>query len=265
MSLKFVRRKEVMATKIEWTDEVWNPVTGCSKISEGCQNCYAERMAKRFWGRPFSEIICQEHRLKKPYQWKKPRRIFVNSMGDLFHDDVPFGFIDKVFGKMAVCEHHLFMILTKRPKRMKEYIDKLLCNQILGAFPNVWLGVTAENQEHADKRIPILLETHAALRFVSCEPMLGQVDLNFDAINDLGRWDSVGRELPLRRIDWVICGAETGSRVREMSPEWARSLRDQCEEAEVPFFMKKMSYSQTVPDDLKIMEFPNIGNNCKVL
>ena len=160
-------------SKIEWTDRVWNPVTGCTKVSAGCTNCYAERITKRFYpDKDFNEITLHEDRLNQPLRWRKPSKVFVCSMSDLFHDDVPLNFIDKVFDTIHKAKNHTFLVLTKRPEN--------LLNKWLGLpLPNnCWIGVTAENQEQADKRIPILLQIPAAKRFVSVEPMLGAVDLS---------------------------------------------------------------------------------------
>lgn len=230
-----------MPTKIEWCmnpdgtrGEVWNPVTGCTKVSEGCAHCYAETIAKRFWGdRKFSDVQCHEDRLEIPLHWKKPRRIFVNSMSDLFHPDVPFDFILRVWISMAMAKDHTFMILTKRPDRMNLFVNDWLPGtwglvtetfKLLDKpFKNIWLGVTAENQKAADKRIPLLLQTPAVVRFVSCEPLLSSINvLQY-----------------IRGIDWVIVGGESGTNARPMHIDWARSLRDQCQDAGVPFFFKQ--------------------------
>src|SRR4030043_622195 len=158
-------------SKIEWTESTWNPVTGCTKVSDGCKNCYAECMAKRFWRngvngdnyRPFTEVRCHPARLEQPLHWKKPAHIFVDSMSDLFHKDVPNTFIDQVFWIMMMAPIHIFIVLTKRPKRMLEWVNKNYQNPL----PNVWLGVSVEDQKTADERIPLLLQTPAAMRFVS--------------------------------------------------------------------------------------------------
>lgn len=230
-----------MPTKIEWAEETWNPVTGCTKLSEGCAHCYAERMAKRLAGRngypadsPF-RVTLHLDRLQVPMHWRKPRMVFVDSMGDLFHEHVPDWFIEKVFETMAIASHHTFLVLTKRA-------DRLLANRTAlfsTVLPNVWLGVTAENQQQAMRRIPHLLETPAAVRFVSVEPMLGPINAAlwlpfFPFLSRLDR-ESIGTPA----LDWVIVGGETGPGARVMAPEWARSLRDQCVEAGVPFFFKK--------------------------
>jgi protein gp37 len=209
--------------------------------------------------------FCNDEALKKPLHWRKPRKIFVCSMGDLFHETVPFEFIDKMFAVMALCQHHTFQILTKRPERMAEYMkwscapdavnrtDRRLMidgsgpimNHICGftcglpwPFENVHLGVTAENQEMADKRIPLLLQTPAAKRFVSIEPMLGAIDLRRLAKGEVIAIDGMGKPYGAG-LDLVICGGESGSGARPMHPDWARSLRDQCQAAGVPFYFKQ--------------------------
>jgi protein gp37 len=259
-------------SKIEWTDKVWNPVTGCNKISPGCDNCYAYSMSKRFckeWGLsaddPF-KVTLHPERLEQPLRWTKPSKIFVCSMADLFHDDVPTDFIYEVFDRIAACAYknlgHIFMILTKRPERMAEIFNyysfkENVCwwqdedevvTELPWPLPNVWLGVTAENQEQANKRIPVLLQIPAAVRFVSAEPILGPVDLNqllvpedirqlhFSALQEQHD-DCYYSSNNL--LNWVICGGESGPGARPMHPNWARSLRDQCEVAGVPFFFKQ--------------------------
>lgn len=174
-------------TAIEWTDETWNPVTGCTKVSAGCKNCYAEGVADRFWGeRKFTDVRTHPDRLYAPMSWRKPRRVFVNSMSDLFHEDVPFHFIDDVFGVMLQAKQHTFQVLTKRPERMLEWAGSANArhDDILGGLdgknpiPNLWLGVSAEDQATFDKRVPLLLKTPAAVRFVSMEPLLAAVDVS---------------------------------------------------------------------------------------
>jgi protein gp37 len=223
-----------MATRIEWCDETWNPVTGCAPISEGCDNCYAQRMANRLRGRygypaekPF-RVTWHADRLAKPERWRRPRRIFVCSMGDLFHGDVRVEWIDKMLAVMAECPQHTFMVLTKRAMNIESKLYGEAPCRFLGAggcLPNLWLGVTAENQFRADKNVAELLKIPAALRFVSAEPLLGPVDL-------------VSAGLRPMNIDWVICGGETGPGARLVHPDWVRSLRDQCVAAGVPFFFK---------------------------
>lgn len=217
-------------TSIEWADKVWNPVTGCTKVSEGCRNCYAERIAKRFWGdREFGQVQCHPERLSEPGKWRKPQRIFVDSMSDLFHPDVPDEFIHEVFLNMIDNLLHTFIVLTKRPERMAKYLK----NASKQAVQNIWLGVSVENQKAADERIPLLLQTPAAVRFVSVEPMLGEIDLGNFLCADYRHKLTLGNYL-----DWVICGGETGPGARPMQPDWVRSLRDQCQAANVPFFFK---------------------------
>lgn len=239
-----------MPTKIEWAEETWNPVTGCSPISEGCRNCYAERMSKRLAGRcgypedePF-RVTLHSDRLDEPLKWKKPRKVFVCSMGDLFHEDVPDEWIDQLVWEIGhTFQKHTFLVLTKRPERMRAWFVKAYKENL--PYPNIWLGVTAENQQRADERIPILLQIPASLRFVSIEPMLGPVDLTriiydrqtvIDSLEGLHGWPLPHAEGP--KLDWVICGGETGPGARPMHPDWVRSLRDQCQAARTPFFFK---------------------------
>ena len=235
-----------MSTKIEWTQETWNPVTGCTKVSQGCKHCYAERLFPRVYaktGRTFTDVRCHPERLDAPLHWKKPRRIFVNSMSDLFHEDVPLEFVDDVFRIMALADWHTFQVLTKRPERMRAYlvsqpsqrVHTTDTEHIIYTVPsrNVWLGVSVEDQASADERIPLLLQTPAAVRFLSCEPLLGPIDLsahlgiapNHDDLRGL--------------LNWVIAGGESGPKARPSHPDWFRSLRDQCAAAGVPFFFKQ--------------------------
>ncbi|AQT69946.1 Bacteriophage protein gp37 [Anaerohalosphaera lusitana] len=308
-------------SKIEWTDQTWNPVVGCSRISEGCQNCYAERMAGRLANMnvpQYKQVVLfediansrlspeikvtgwngatafVESALQKPLHWKKPRMIFVCSMGDLFHESVPFEWIDKVFAVMDLCPQHTFQVLTKRAARMREYFKSVKelpvgsprdmaifdgwravygtkLNERLWPLPNVWLGVTAENQTRADERIPELLRCPAVVRFVSVEPMLGAVVMpedgtacefcgrNYESVTvDCGDWceefcakcrdydpDAVSTIITNHlgdgqsHINWVICGGESGPGARPLHPNWVRGLRDQCSEAGVPFLFKQ--------------------------
>ncbi len=267
-----------MTTKISWVQnpdgtagETWNPVTGCSKVSQGCKNCYAEGVANRFWatqypevdGRPrrFTDVLCHPERLERPLHWPKARRVFVNSMSDLFHPDVPDEFIDRVFAVMALSPQHAFQILSKRPARMRKYVsdpslDDRLCelNDEAGPrgwpLPNVWLGVSVEDQETADARIPELLATPAAVRWVSLEPQLGPVDLTFvDHINALypdwvgGKGGGTGAPHPL--LDWVVQGGESGANARPFDVQWARDVRDLCKHEEVPYFLKQLGAKPT--------------------
>lgn len=252
-------------TKIEWTDATWNPVTGCTKVSPGCKNCYAEKMHSRLtamgqakYAEPFGTVRCHEDALDVPLRWRKPRRIFVNSMSDLFHEEVSFKFIVQVYRVMQMAHWHTYQILTKRAERLLEFTRWLGGVDDISAaeWPRqCWLGVSAENQEQADKRIPYLLRTPAAVRFVSLEPLLGPVDIDKRLINCDGcgnqgstayitRYDDQlcracdkGAEGP--SLDWVICGGESGPHARPMHPDWVRSIRDQCQGARVPFFFKQ--------------------------
>lgn len=249
-------------TSIEWTDETWNPVTGCTKVSAGCKNCYAETLAERFWAkqypkvpdegfgipgavnqlrsREFTDVLFHEDRLALPLRWKKPRRVFVNSMSDLFHERLPFSTIARVFGVMNLADRHTFQILTKRAERMRDF--SLECQRrdsVHGAWPlpNVWLGVSVEDQAAADDRIRFLLQTPAAVRFLSLEPLLGPLDLA-----EGGHGPLFVTDLPDGRrtgISWVIVGSESGSRARPCDLAWVRSLRDQCSAAGVAFFWKQ--------------------------
>lgn len=242
-----------MPTKIEWADEVWNPVTGCTKVSKGCRNCYAESMANRFWGeRKFTDVQCHPERLEIPLLWKKPKRIFVNSMSDLFHDDVPNDFLVDVFNTMIAANHHTYMILTKRPERMCYFLNGFSGYHAMREMANdhqkehIWLGVSVENQATADERIPRLLQTPAAVRFVSVEPCLGAVDLEKYLVEDFDgslarecEWEPPDRDdWRFHSLSWCIAGGETGPHARPMHPDWARSLRDQCQAAGVPYFFK---------------------------
>jgi protein gp37 len=320
-------------TKIEWTDASWNPVTGCSKVSQGCKNCYAEDVADRFWERQypmvlvsngqdintipvahhadyianglarprrFTDVQCHANRLGNPLAWKRPRRIFVNSMSDLFHESVPFEFIDQVFAVMALARWHTFQILTKRSQRMLEYFGdtpgrdgtlqtavresetgmginierEMRIREAMSRFssfvtdssepvsfplPNVWIGVSVENQEQANARIPDLLKTPAAVHWVSCEPLLDVVDLReVRYVDDDGvecEWDAlIGQHQVLNsnsmdavtsvddgnpRLRWVVAGFESGQHFRPAKASAAVSLRDQCEATGVAFLFKQ--------------------------
>jgi protein gp37 len=235
-------------SKIEWTDVTWNPVTGCTKVSQGCKNCYAESIFKRFeknWHK-FGDVTCHQERLNQPSKIKKPCKIFVNSMSDLFHEDVPFEFIGRVMDVILSNPQHTFQILTKRPERMKDYFR--IWTNLFGMLDNLWLGVSVENQETANRRIPILLDIPAKVRFLSCEPLLGEINLNFLASNDGAIIDSLSGEVcnyhgyfisSSSYVDWVIVGGESGHNARPMHPDWVRSIRDQCQEAGVAFFFKQ--------------------------
>ncbi|NIX55327.1 MAG: DUF5131 family protein [candidate division Zixibacteria bacterium] len=268
-----------MSTKIEWCDETWNPVTGCHPISEGCQNCYARRMAEtRLRGRcgypqddPFCPGTVHADQWNKPIRWKKKRRIFVCSMGDLFHDSVSPDLIYAIIGIAAATQRHDFLLLTKRPYQMASIFNYLgrmeslrrtdilthginakkclyeskIVTERRWPLPNVWLGVSVENQAYADERVPILLSIPAAVRFVSVEPMLEPIDAIQLRCRDCGysqrdediHWDHhlCGGD---GWINWVICGSENGPGARPMDLDWARNLRDQCVDVGVPFFYK---------------------------
>lgn len=291
-------------TKIDWVKNAdgsqgrtWNPISGCTKISAGCKNCYAARHAKRFWGyRKFEDVEFYEGRLTVPLKRKIPTTYFVNSMSDLFHESVSNDQIADIFAVMAIAKQHTFQILTKRPERMVKwfewaaslpslseftwrngapvigYIGEKAARSTRGAvnlflhgvlpvwpLPNVWLGVSVEDQKTADERIPLLMQTPAAKRFLSCEPLLGSVDLDgYFGLKHGNQWEDClcadidPSDRPClvcdgRRalgedsgIDWVIVGGESGPGARPMHPDWARTIRDQCVGAVVPFFFKQM-------------------------
>ena len=208
-------------SKIEWTESTWNPVTGCTKISSGCKNCYAERMALRLkaaGSRNYANgfrVTPHPHVLNTPLRWRQSRTIFVNSMSDLFHSNVPLDFISKIFDVMCQASHHRFQALTKRSQRLLQLSRKL-------SWPeNVWMGVTVENADYTF-RIDHLKQTPAAIKFISFEPLLGPIP-----------------NINLEGIDWVIVGGESGPGARPMNPEWAIDIRNQCLDAEVPFFFKQ--------------------------
>ncbi|HPQ69417.1 MAG TPA: phage Gp37/Gp68 family protein [bacterium] len=209
------------ATKIEWTTSTWNPVTGCSKISAGCKNCYAERMAKRLMamGQPNYqngfEVTTHECSLHIPLMWKKPRLIFVNSMGDLFHEKVSSNFIQAVFRIMNQADWHHYQILTKRARRLSQLSKHLPWND------HIWMGVTVENSDVLS-RIESLRNTEAKVKFLSCEPLLGSL-----------------AKIDLTGIDWVIVGGESGPGARPVRKEWILEIRDICQEQNVPFFFKQ--------------------------
>jgi protein gp37 len=305
-------------SKIEWTNKTWNPIVGCSKVSAGCKNCYAIRMAWRLqhighsaqkYAGTVEKTACgqlnwtgkinlSEKDLLKPLTWKKPRIIFVNSESDLFHESLPFEVIDKVFAVMGRCQHHTFQVLTKRPDRMLEYYKSDPYQRILNAsylinlpkshsigagidnpsvpgnlgWKHVWLGVSVENQQAANERIPLLLQVPAAVRFLSCEPLLAPINLGNwletcpkskrvdgnghswlfdgddpyvkcyycgeirDALN--GRTIGVSHTMP-SDIHWVIVGGESGKDARPMHPLWVRQLRDQCQKVSISYFFKQ--------------------------
>ncbi len=288
-------------SKIEWLKQkdglqgkTWNPVTGCSKISPGCDHCYAERMAKRLKGRygypaddPF-KVTLHPDRLDQPLHWRKPKTIFVCSMGDLFHEDVPFMFVARIFNTAMRCHYegkrHTFIFLTKRPTRMATFFREAGQADTMYGFPlnrsqrwtaslspNIWLGVTAENQEQANKRIPMLLEIPAAKRFVSIEPMLGPVELDnlksvdgdvtvtldaltgdtvFEDSNSMDAYVPGNEENGYPSLDWVIVGCESGPGRRYCEYDWMLQVVEDCRSAEVPVFVKQVEINGRVDKDL---------------
>lgn len=266
-------------TSIEWTDKTWNPLTGCTKVSQGCKHCYAETIHERFNGKgSFRKVTCHEDRLQQPLKWKKPAKVFVNSMSDLFHEDVPLDFIKKVFAVMNAAKQHTFQVLTKRSKRLLEVSRELEWG------PNIWMGVSVENQDAAEERILDLMHSGAAVTFLSCEPLLGPVNLDrikgpidpeepeeqyfFSAfIGNCWEWeyeedwfDSVDGPT-FKAIDWVIVGGESGHGARPMHPDWVRSLRDQCSEAEVPFFFKQWGAWQPMEKPQESQSIKSLSRN----
>ncbi len=283
-------------TGIEWTDATWNPVTGCTKVSAGCDNCYAETFAERWRGTPGHyfengfDVQLRPDKLELPLRWKRPRRIFVNSMSDLFHDQVSDEYIARVFAVMALAPRHTFQVLTKRHARMRSLLNSsafqtATAEQLLSMtdaddlkdagdpfpLPNVWLGVSAENQQWADIRIPALLDTPAAVRFVSAEPLLGPIDLTswigcpHDSLSGV---DQEPIASPTKRwrcdqcrasvldgtvtnvgLHWIITGGESGPGARPAHPDWFRSIRDQCQAAGVAYLHKQWGeWRPVVPD-----------------
>jgi protein gp37 len=256
-----------MPTDIEWTDDSWNPSVGCTIVSPGCTNCYAMRQAARIermnpdlehysgltrkvnskavWT---GKIGFSEKKLAEPLSWRKPRRVFVNSMSDLFHENVPDEWIASVFDVMERCPQHTFQILTKRSRRMSRWASKHRPTPL----PNVWLGVSAERQQEFDDRTVDLRSTPAVLRFLSLEPLLGPIDADTS-------WPN-----PLEQIQWVIVGAESGPGARPCDVEWVRSIRDQCEEAGARFFLKQLAVGGRIVslpelDGRQWREFPAVN------
>lgn len=208
-------------SSIEWTDATWNPVTGCTKVSPGCKNCYAHRMANRLQAMGNArylngfDVTLHEDLIDRPLEWRRPRLIFVNSMSDLFHRDVPTEFVQRIFRTMSLASHHTFQILTKRPDRLAKLAALL-------PWPdNVWVGVSIESESY-QSRIRSLIRVSAAVRFLSIEPLLGPIP-----------------RLPLRGIDWVIVGGESGPHSRTCEASWVRQIRDRCIETRTPFFFKQ--------------------------
>jgi protein gp37 len=246
-----------MPTKIEWTDETWNPITGCEPISEGCENCYARRLfGRNLWRYDFTPGTRHMERFSEPGEWKKPRRIFVCSMGDLFHDEVSFSDILDVMSLARTYSRHTYIFLTKRPERMAQYVKEYERNRLPD---NVWLGVTAEKQKRADERIPILLQIPAAIRFVSVEPMLEAVDLS-EWLSPCSYYcdhdaDGGGHRPQRSKLHWVIAGPETGPGKRLCKTEWLRDLYLECDNAGVPFFLKKHDDGKPV-NSASLQQYP---------
>jgi len=293
-------------SKIEWTNATWNVVTGCTKVSSGCRFCYAERLFPRVYpGRKFADVRFHADRLDLPLRWKRPRHIFVNSMSDLFHYVVTTAELDLIFSVMAMSSQHTFQVLTKRPERMNTYLtglidrggasytdgvlkdmcsdrnwryfagqvnDRLLRQVSPWKWPiqNIWLGVSVEDQKTADERIPLLLQTPAAIRWVSYEPALAAVNLDeyltgheeagtpFSGAPHVG--GCVAWTPP---VDWVVAGGESGPQARPSQLDWFRQMLTQCRAANVPFFMKqiggwpnKRGDLSEVPADLRVREYP---------
>lgn len=236
-------------SRIEWTDATWNPVTGCTKVSPGCAHCYAEAVVNRF-GYSFDLRFFYPHRLTEPDHWRKARRVFVCSMSDLFHPDLPDGFVANVWDVMRRNPRHQFQVLTKRPERTAQLLAKIAPEPL----PNVWLGVSVEDQDRADQRIPILLRTPAAKRFASFEPLLGPIVLRKPEVGD---WPEHAPTAPLanpdewddwkywaaraRGLDWAIVGGESGPKARTMDLRWLTRIVVDCKAAGVPVFVKQDS------------------------
>lgn len=284
-------------TTIEWTrnddgtpGRTWNPVTGCSKISTGCDHCYAETIAERFRGTaafPHGfDVRVRSDKVNAPLKWRKPTRVFVNSMSDLFHADVDQAWIADIFAVMAAARRHTFQLLTKRHARMRSLLNDpgfaanvrqgahgkgLPADQWQWPLPNLWLGVSVENQKWADIRIPALIDTPATVRFLSCEPLLGPVwiadyawqpcsccvgETHDEACGTCADNGCDGGHV--QALHWVIVGGESGHGARAMHPDWARSLRDQCEQEHVPFFFKQHGEWGPAPFIIRVCD-PDVG------
>jgi protein gp37 len=223
-------------TSIEWTDKSWNPVTGCTKVSPGCIHCYAETITKRFRFPNGFDLTLYPERVEQPLSWKKPSKIFVNSMSDLFHEEVPLDFIQSVFQTIKKTPQHIYQILTKRPERLVELAPHLEFHK------NIWLGVSVESQDYIS-RIDLLRQVPANVRFLSCEPLLGSLYLD------------------LTNIDWVIVGGESGQKHRPINLDWVRDIRNQCRRSKVAFFFKQVGGKTSKAggnslDGKKYLEFP---------
>jgi protein gp37 len=214
-----------LESAIEWTDATWNPVTGCTKISRGCDNCYAERFSERFRGvpnHPFSmgfDLVLRPERLEQPFRWRRPKMVFVNSMSDLFHKEIPIEFVARVFDTMEAANWHVFQILTKRSSLMRDFLCERYASKV--APSHMWFGVSVEDGRVLS-RVRHLQQSPAAVRFLSIEPLIGPIG-----------------ELDLSGIHWVIVGGESGPHARPMRPEWVRNIRDQCLASKVAFFFKQ--------------------------
>lgn len=213
-------------SKIQWTEQTWNPTTGCTKVSQGCKNCYAEVMHKRLnamglhkYSEPFRVVQTHQAELQKPYKWKKPRMIFVNSMSDLFHKDVPLEFIQKVFEVMSSLPRHTFQVLTKRHERLLEIHERLNWTE------NIWMGVSAEDQATADSRIPALLATNAKMKWVSFEPMIGAIQIS---------------DQTAYALNWAVLGGESGYKARPCKLEWLCTLSEVFVRRSTPVFIKQL-------------------------
>lgn len=270
-------------SNIEWTEATWNPTTGCTKVSPGCLNCYIDRtppfrIAHRKFSKGHIPLQLHDDKLDKPLHWKRPRLIFVNSLSDLFHDDVPDHFILKVFDVMRQCvwsggqsagtiggRGHIFQLLTKRPKRMRDFmarlrwdgerllLDEAIPGQLDSMMQQIWLGVSVENRQHGLPRIEELRETKASIRWLSIEPLLEDLGDIMPFLADVGFGDCSGctgprnerthqigtKQHQAAKIDWVVVGGESGPGARPMHPSWIRSIRDQCQAAQIPFFFKQ--------------------------
>lgn len=228
-------------TGIAWADATWNPAQGCTKVSPGCDNCYAEALSRRYgWKTQFATVQLMPHRLDVPFNWKKPKRIFVGSITDMFHPQIPDIYLCAVWLTMLEAKQHTYMLLTKRPHRMRHKVDKLG----LELPRHIWLGTSVEQQRFYDNRVPALMGIPASVRFLSVEPLLEHVTIQPEA-------------LP---VEWVIVGGESGPRARPMDEDWARSLRDQCAGAGIPYFYKqrgaRVGHGSDLLDGVAHKEFP---------
>ena len=234
-----------MPTGIKWTDETLNLVVGCTKISPGCRECYAKTVTERWPSRfpeGFANVTLHPERLALPYTWRKPKRVFVNSMSDTFHEDVPDWYLRRMWDMMHGTPQHTYQVLTKRPERMRDLFE----DGVLYFLPNVWLGVSAENQNYWNERVPLLADAPALVHFVSCEPLIGAIDPD-----EYGKY-----------VNWFIAGGESGPKRRPMDLAWARTLRDYCSEMEIPFLYKQGNALHAGHDDLldgiAYKEFPEV-------